>query len=91
VVPKNQKSLLAALELGKRIICVDETIITSKTKLTRAFSNQRCNVTMPKMPPEEPAIHVVVGVSAENGFECAELYQKSVNSTKFIKAIERIS
>ena len=45
---------------------------------------------MHKYPPAERAIHVIVGVSAENGIEFISIFQHSANYITFFEAIHLI-
>ncbi len=78
------------IEEGKRIVYTDKTLIPNRTLMKHAISKPWSNVSMPKLPPRQRAISIVVAVNKQRELESAVVYEHSVNSQNFLDAISTI-
>ncbi len=79
-----KKSLKSAYESKSRVIFVDESMFTTATRLSSAFSNTNNNIIVQERLLNSKALAVVAGVSIERGLEGYLLKDKSINSHSFI-------
>lgn len=70
---------------------VDECIFTSNTIHKRSFCLSKQRLKFPRMTNISPALHLVAGVSCENGLEGFMIFERSIDSLKFITAIKQFS
>jgi hypothetical protein len=79
-----------SIELGNRIVFVDEAIFTSRTIFNRGYFKSKHKLKFPKMNKIIPPLHLVAGVSKEYGFEGYVIYERSVDSKKFLDALPKL-
>lgn len=73
----------------KRIIYVDECIFSYQSIHDKAYSTKGQNCTLPPLKQTGPALHLVAGISNENGLEGYAIFEHSVNSDKFLLTVDK--
>ncbi len=64
-----KSQIQSALESGRRIIFIDESMFTTATRLTHAYSSKNTNVVLDESLMSNKALAVVAGVSVDGGLE----------------------
>ena len=64
---------------------MDETMFTTATVLTHAFSSKKKNIEIDQSLMKNEALAVVGGVSAEGGFEAYLVEKGAINSASYIE------
>ena len=77
-----------ALERNYKLVFVDETMFTTSTVLTHAFSSKKNNIEISQDLMNNEALAVVGGVSADGGLEGYLVEKGSINSDSFIRFLE---
>ena len=67
------------LKSKKKIIFLDETIFTSKTILTREYSNKGCNIEINRNLLNDSYYSAVAAISTDNKVEHVYLHDGSIN------------
>ena len=79
-----------ALELGCRLVFVDECMFTTATRVGLAFAARGRNIQLQEAAMNNEALAVVGGVSAEGGLESYLIQPRSINSQAFIKFLDNL-
>ena len=72
-----------AAEEGRRLVYLDEFMLTKRTMLTHAWTLPRTNIKIDMKQLNERPVAVVAAASRENGVEYYQCFKKSVNKQKF--------
>ncbi len=57
------------------------------TVLTKGFASKYLNCRPPHIQTRPPVIHLVAGISVDNGLEGYALSYKSINSSRFLRVL----
>ena len=79
-----QSEVREALNEGRRIFFVDETMFTTATVLTHAYSSRKKNIEIDQSLMNNKALAVVGGISVEGGMEAYLIQKGAINSASFI-------
>ncbi len=71
------------IALGYEPLYLDEIMFTSKTNFQKAWANIYNPIAIDRKQTNQEPIACVASVTARNGVELVELYDKSVNKAKF--------
>ena len=84
------QDLQLALERGRKIIQLDEFVVTKHTWPTHAWTRQKENIPVDQSQAYNKTIAVILAVSRERGIELVDIYEKSINRQKFKLFLERL-
>ena len=79
-----QSEVREALNESRRIFFVDETMSTTATVLTHAYSSRKKNIEIDQSLMNNEALAVVGGISVEGGMEANLIQKGAINSASFI-------
>ena len=85
-----QSEVKQALDLGKKIIFADETMFTTATVLSHAYSHKKSNIEIDQALMNNEALAVVAGVSAEAGLESYMIRKGAIDSESFIDFLRTV-
>ena len=78
-----KRNLTRARNEGCRNVYIDETMFTRKTCPDTEWAPKKSNMQVDSAKLDEPTLALLCGISKEKGVEHYELFDKSVNVTKF--------
>ena len=67
-----------ALDMSRKIVQLDEFVITKKTLPTHAWTQQKTNILMDQSKAYTETYAVILAVSRERGVELVEVHKKSI-------------
>lgn len=73
---------------NKKIVFLDETMFTTATVLTHAFSPRKTNIQIDQKLMNNEALAVIAGISSDNGFEGYLVKKNSIDSDSFIEYVQ---
>ena len=79
-----KRKLTRAKNEGRRVIFCDETMISRKTIKPTEWARKNENMTVDEAKLNEPTLAILASISKEKGLEHYRIFEKSVNTTKFI-------
>ena len=72
-----------AKDMHRKIIQLDEFVITKKTWPTHVWTLPKVNMLIDQKQAYNEAYAVILAISRERGVELVEIHKKSINKTKF--------
>lgn len=84
------QDLKLAIERGRKIIQLDEFVVTKHTWPTHAWTRQKENIPVDQSQAYNKVLAVVLAVSRERGIELVDIYERSINKPKFKLFLERL-
>ena len=79
-----------ANESRRRIVQLDEFMLTKSTMLKSAWSLKNSNIEIGMKQISDPPRACIVAASAENGVEHFESFEKSINKVKFKQFLDHL-
>ena len=79
-----------ALDMHRKIVQVDEFMVTKKTWLTHEWSLPKTNLQLDQSRAFNEAYAVILAVSRERGVELVDIHKKSITKKKFKFFLERL-
>lgn len=87
----DMKDRIAGLKKdGYRIIYLDESIFTTKTIHTYTYSHKRMTLGIPIASVNQKVEALIFAISEENGVEYNQVFEKSVNTEKFLEYLDKL-
>ena len=83
-----RQAAMMAAEEGRRLVYLDEFMLTKRTMLTHAWTLPRTNILVDMKQLNEKPKAVIVAASKEHGVEFYMIFEKSVNKVKFNQFLE---
>ena len=79
-----------ALDMKRKIIQLDEFVVTKKTWAKHAWTLPNSNLQLDQSKAYTEAYAVSLAISRERGVELVEVHKKSINKNKFMGFLERL-
>ena len=79
-----------AIDMRRKIIQLDEFVITKKTLPTHVWTLPRNNMQVDQSKAYTETFAVLLAISREKGIEMVDIYKKSINKVKFKQFLERL-
>ena len=83
--------ILDALEQDFRILFVDECLFSAKVAQRLAYSSSKNNIVISEKMMTATPLALLAAVSVEGGLETSMIFEKSVNSQRFIEFLDKIA
>ena len=85
-----RQDILTALDMGRKIVQLDEFVVTKKTWPTHVWTLPKTNLQMDQSKAYTETYAVILAISREKGIELVDVYKKSINKIKFKHFLDRL-
>ena len=85
-----RQDVMMAQDMHRKIVQVDEFVITKKTWLTHEWSQKKTNIQVNQSKAFNEPYAVILAISREKGIELVDIHKKSINKMKFKQFLERL-
>ena len=85
-----RQDVMMALDMRRKIIQLDEFVITKRTWPTHVWTQQKVNMKIDQSEAYTETYAVLLAVSREKGIELVDIYEKSINKVKFKHFLDRL-